>query len=75
MPHELEIDALGLLCPLPVLRIQKQMRRLAPGDTVKIISDDPAALVDIPHYCKERGHALVQHRRTDKGQVFIIRKA
>ncbi len=74
MPHELEIDALGLLCPLPVLRIQKQMRHLAPGDTVKIISDDPAALVDIPHYCRERGHALVQHRRTDKGQVFIIRK-
>ena len=74
MPQELEIDALGLLCPLPVLRIQKQMRHLAPGDMVKIISDDPAALVDIPHYCKERGHALVQNRRTDKGQLFVIRK-
>lgn len=74
MPQELEIDALGLLCPLPVLRIQKQMRRLAPGDTVRIISDDPAALVDIPHYCNERGHALVQHRKTDEGQVFVIRK-
>ena len=74
MPQELEIDALGLLCPLPVLRIQKQMRRLAPGDTVRIISDDPAAMVDIPHYCNERGHALVQNRRTDRGQVFIIRK-
>ncbi len=75
MPKELEIDALGLLCPLPVLRIQKKMRILETGDIVKVIADDPAALVDIPHYCSERGHTLLFHKQTDKGPLFVIRKA
>ncbi len=74
MHREIEIDASGLLCPLPVLRIQKKMRRLSSGDVVRVISDDPAALVDIPHFCNERGHALIRQNMTSAGQVFVIRK-
>ena len=56
MKHEL--DATGLLCPLPVLKARKRLQVLAPGDILHVRTDDPAAVVDIPHFCAEQGHAL-----------------
>lgn len=53
---EIEIDARGLLCPLPVLRLRKRMGSLAPGDVAILLADDPAAHVDVPHFCAEAGH-------------------
>ena len=75
MAREIEIDAIGLLCPLPVLRVQKRMRQLEPGDTIRLIADDPAAIVDVPHYCDEQGHELVRHEEDVGGSVFVIRKS
>ena len=59
MTHKLEIDATGLLCPLPVLKLRKRMESLASGSIIKIITDDPAAIIDIPHFCNENNHYLL----------------
>lgn len=59
MDADLEIDALGLLCPLPVLRLRKRMAGLAPDSVVCLLADDPAALIDVPHFCQEGGHAFL----------------
>ena len=59
MSETLEIDALGLLCPLPVLRLRKRIQGLPAGATVTVLADDPAALIDIPHFCHEAGHGYV----------------
>ena len=59
MTWDAELDARGLLCPLPVLKARKRLAALAPGAVLRVLADDPAALVDIPHFCAETGHALV----------------
>jgi tRNA 2-thiouridine synthesizing protein A len=69
-----EIDARGLLCPLPVLRLRKRLTRLAPGDEALLYADDPAAVIDVPHFCAEAGHALVSVQDADDAQVYRIRK-
>ena len=56
MDHDL--DATGLLCPLPVLKARKRLQPLAPGEVLRVRTDDPAAVVDIPHFCAEQGHGL-----------------
>ena len=70
MDVDLEIDALGLLCPLPVLRMKKRMQPLPSGALVRLLADDPAAHVDVPHFCAEAGHEFVQVEGTE----FIVRK-
>ena len=62
MDHKLEIDATGLLCPLPVLKLRKRMGSLASGSIIKIITDDPAAIIDIPHFCNENNHYLLSSK-------------
>jgi tRNA 2-thiouridine synthesizing protein A len=54
-----EIDARGLLCPLPVLRARRRLNALPPGGVLRLLTDDPAALVDVPHFCAEAGHAVL----------------
>ena len=63
MTHDIEIDATGLLCPLPVLKLRKRMTSLNSGSIIKILADDPVAILDIPHFCNENKHLLLDTRQ------------
>ena len=69
-----DLDALGLLCPLPVLKARRRLSRLEPGDVLRLRSDDPAAVIDVPHFCAEAGHTLVETAEEAGAYVFLIRK-
>ncbi|SFD68589.1 tRNA 2-thiouridine synthesizing protein A [Sulfitobacter brevis] len=69
-----DLDATGLLCPLPVLKARKRLQPLAAGDILKLRADDPAAVIDVPHFCAEAGHTLVETQDEGAAQVYLIRK-
>ncbi len=69
-----DLDAIGLLCPLPVLKLRKRLGPLAQGDCIRLRADDPAAIIDVPHFCTEAGHALVETARDGDVQVYLVRK-
>lgn len=70
-----EIDTRGLLCPLPVLKARKRLQSLEAGAVLRMIADDPAARVDVPHFCAEQGHGLVSQADLDDGAMeFLLRK-
>ena len=75
MSEEHSLDARGLLCPLPVLKVQKRMRALPKGEVLSVLTDDPAAAIDVPHYCAESGNELVTAEDHQTGHRFRIRKA
>ncbi|MQY41302.1 preprotein translocase subunit TatB [Epibacterium sp. SM1969] len=72
---DLILDALGLLCPLPVLKARKRLKSLAPGAVLTVLADDPAAIVDIPHFCAEAGHDYLGLEECDTHQSYRIRKS
>ncbi|MDA3857846.1 MAG: sulfurtransferase TusA family protein [Roseovarius sp.] len=69
------LDATGLLCPLPVLKLRKRLKSLGVGDLIAMQADDPAAIIDVPHFCAEAGHDLVDANEADGIQTYIIRKS
>lgn len=69
-----DLDARGLLCPLPVLKAAKRLRAMAPGGVLRLVADDPAAVVDVPHFCTEQGHELLSTDENEDGQTYLIRK-
>jgi tRNA 2-thiouridine synthesizing protein A len=71
---DLEVDASGLNCPLPLLRLKKGLMEIAEGDIVKIIATDPAAHLDIGVYTDQVGHQIIEFIKADDKQVFYIRK-
>jgi len=54
-----QLDARGLLCPIPVIRTQDTVRTLAAGDVLEVIATDPGVLHDIPTWCRVHGHELL----------------
>jgi tRNA 2-thiouridine synthesizing protein A len=69
-----EVDAMGLLCPLPVLRARKVLTGMEPGAVLRLFADDPAAIVDIPHFCAVAGHTLLSMNDFAQGQEYVIQR-
>ena len=71
-----DIDARHLLCPLPVLRLRKALEPLPSGATVRLVATDPAAVIDVPHFCAEGGHELISVEPCEPGaRAFTVRRA
>tara|TARA_R110002020_G_scaffold134895_3_gene301257 strand:+ start:495 stop:728 length:234 start_codon:yes stop_codon:yes gene_type:complete len=67
-------DLRGLKCPLPVLKTRKRMSAMRSGEELVVETSDPLAGIDIPHFCREDGHHLIEGQTTEDGHRFRIRK-
>ena len=75
MTFDDELDTTGLLCPLPVLKAAKRLREMPSRSVLKMTADDPAAEIDVPHFCAEKGYELVSSENVDGIQTYVIRKS
>ena len=69
------LDAQGLLCPLPVLKARKRLKAMEPGAVLRVLATDPAAVIDIPHFCTESGHELIGSGEIGDAQFYLIRRS
>ncbi len=72
MEFDEDIDARGLLCPLPVLKARKRLKAMHGGQVLRLLADDPAAVVDVPHFCAEAGHAYLGVDEVEDARAFFI---
>jgi tRNA 2-thiouridine synthesizing protein A len=75
MDDVLTIDVRGLKCPLPVLKTAKRMAPLSAGHRVVVLTTDPMAAIDIPHFCQEHGHLLIAKHEQEGTLRFEIEKS
>jgi tRNA 2-thiouridine synthesizing protein A len=68
------LDVKGMNCPLPVLRANRALRSMAPGEKLRVLATDRAAIADFRAFCQETGHALIA--MSDEAGVlsFVIRR-
>ncbi|WP_055491907.1 cysteine desulfurase/sulfurtransferase TusA family protein [Streptomyces sp. TP-A0356] len=70
----LVVDALGKRCPLPVIELAKVIGDVPVGDTVRVLSDDEAARLDIPAWCEMRGQQYVGEEPAERGSAYLVRR-
>ncbi|GAJ28874.1 sulfurtransferase TusA family protein [Acidomonas methanolica] len=68
------LDVRGLSCPLPVLKANRLLRDLAPGQRLRVLATDRASVADFQSYCRETGHALVAFSEENGQFSFVIRR-
>ena len=71
---DLELDARGLNCPLPILRAKKSIQSLSVGQVLRIVSTDPGSVKDFEAFCKQTGNQLVDSAQDGGEYAFNIRK-
>ncbi|MFF9620726.1 cysteine desulfurase/sulfurtransferase TusA family protein [Streptomyces griseosporeus] len=72
---ELVVDALGKRCPIPVIELAKVIGDVPVGGTVRVLSDDEAARLDIPAWCEMRGQEYVGEEKAEKGTAYLVRRS
>ena len=70
MTADLTIDALGKRCPVPVIELAAHITDVEIGAVVGVLSDDPAARVDIPVWCRMKG----QEYAGSEGTAYYVRR-
>jgi tRNA 2-thiouridine synthesizing protein A len=69
-----QLDAKGLICPLPVLKARRAMKALAAGDVLEIEATDPGSVKDFDHFCETTGYRLISSSEADGVYHFAIEK-
>ncbi|MFD8273366.1 cysteine desulfurase/sulfurtransferase TusA family protein [Streptomyces flaveolus] len=72
---DLVVDAIGRRCPIPVIELAKVIADVPVGGTVRVLSDDEAARLDIPAWCEMRGQEYLGEEPADKGRAYLVRRA
>ena len=67
-------DLKGLKCPLPVLKAGRRLAGLKPGARLWLETTDPLAVIDIPAFCRDRGHQLVASEAQAGGHRFLVER-
>ena len=68
------LDTSGTNCPLPIIKTKKELNHMKIGETLKMISTDPGAVMDIESLCNSLKQGLEKTIEEDNKFIFIIRK-
>ena len=66
--YRIIIDTTGLRCPLPVLKVRKNLPDLKKNDFALIIADDPLAEIDLKHFCNLKNYILTKLSRAQDNE-------
>ena len=70
-----QVDACGLQCPGPIMKVKQTMDAMAPGQVLEILSSDPGFTADIPAWCRRTGNTLLEVRPQGGNYLARIQKA
>ena len=68
------LDARNLLCPMPVVKANKEIKSLAPGQVLKILATDRGSIADMPAWAEDTGNELLAWHEEAGVLVYFVRK-
>ncbi|MFG3151171.1 cysteine desulfurase/sulfurtransferase TusA family protein [Streptomyces sp. NPDC048219] len=71
---DLVVDAIGRRCPVPVIELAKVIGDVPVGGTVRVLSDDEAARLDIPAWCEMRGQEYLGEEPAEGATAYLVRR-
>jgi tRNA 2-thiouridine synthesizing protein A len=69
-----ELDARGLVCPLPILRTKQSLARMISGQILKIVATDPGSVIDFQVFAEQTGNELLSLSEATGEFIFILKK-
>lgn len=74
LDFDVELDASGLLCPLPILKTRFAMDELRTGQVLKVLSTDAGSVRDMEAFARQTDNELLASTTLDGTYVFYLRK-
>jgi len=74
MAFNAEVDAIGMNCPLPILRTKKALANMQSGEVLKIKATDAGAVHDFPAFAKQTGNELLAAGKEGDVLIFFMKR-
>ena len=71
---DVNLDLKGLLCPMPVVKLQLAVKKMAAGQIIEGVATDPGVMADIPAWARTSGNELVSIEQQGKEYHFVVKK-
>ncbi len=68
------LDCTGMLCPIPVIKTTKTIRKMAVGQVLKMIATDPGSPPDMQAWTRQTGNKLLGSYEEDGKFIFFIQR-
>lgn len=75
MEYDVKLDAMGLMCPMPIVELSKKIKELQPGQVLLVEADDEGVIEDIPSWCNRTGNEFLGNEEDGDTIRSYVRKA
>ncbi|MGM0501801.1 MAG: sulfurtransferase TusA family protein [Bacillota bacterium] len=65
-----KLDCIGEPCPLPLMKAEKEMKKMEVGEEIKLEVDHTCAMTNVPEWARKRGYK-VESREVTFGEWEI----
>ena len=70
---DVEVDAKGMYCPMPIVKLKKATKTMEPGQVLKLIATDPGAKRDVPAWANKTGAEILSSNEENGEFTFLIK--
>ncbi|MCG8669455.1 MAG: sulfurtransferase TusA family protein [Pseudomonadales bacterium] len=74
MKFDVELDARGLTCPMPLLKLKQGLNKMEAGQVICVATTDPGSVRDFASFLNQVDSQLIEQTEVDNGYRFVIRK-
>lgn len=74
MDSDETLDAVGMMCPMPIVELSKRMKELEAGTVLEILADDEGVVEDVPSWCNRTGNEYLGHEIEGEVVKSYVRK-
>ena len=60
-------DAVGLFCPMPVVRLKLEIEKIGLNEVIELLADDPGVVEDVPAWCRDTGNECLSIEKNEEG--------
>ena len=71
---DVEVDARGLNCPLPILKAKKALAGMQSGQLLRVLATDRGSVRDFQAFARQTGNELVAQDEADSGIAHVLRR-
>ncbi|MBI5301024.1 MAG: sulfurtransferase TusA family protein [Chloroflexi bacterium] len=68
------LDCKGMLCPMPIVKISKEVKAAQIGQVIKMIATDKGAPADMQAWSRQTGNELLDSHEENGTFIFFIRR-
>ncbi len=70
-----KLDCRNLSCPIPIVKLKKQINSMEIGQVVEMVATDPGSPSDVKGWSQQTGHELLHNEQVGKDYFYYIKKS